>query len=80
MTHEKEFICDALPCDLIGMNSRMMGTYIEFVADRLLVSLGAPKVSRSPVLFLRSRPLSLSVYSHWSSTHLSTPLSPVAHS
>jgi len=42
--HEKEFICEALSCDLIGMNSRMMGTYIEFVADRLLVALGAPKM------------------------------------
>lgn len=41
--HEKEFICTALPCDLIGMNSRLMGTYIEFVADRLLVALNVPK-------------------------------------
>jgi ribonucleotide reductase beta subunit family protein with ferritin-like domain len=31
---EKEFICDSLPVDLIGMNSRMMAQYIEFVADR----------------------------------------------
>ena len=44
VVHEKEFICEALSCDLIGMNSRMMGTYIEFVADRLLVALGAPKM------------------------------------
>jgi len=42
--HEKEFICDALSVDLIGMNSRMMGSYIEFVADRLLVALGHPKL------------------------------------
>ena len=42
--HEKEFLCEALPCDLIGMNSRMMAQYIEFVADRLLVALGAPKL------------------------------------
>lgn len=41
---ETEFICDALPCALIGMNSTMMTTYIEYVADRLLVQLGAPKV------------------------------------
>ena len=40
---EKEFVCDALPVDLIGMNSRLMGDYIEFVADRLLVALGQPK-------------------------------------
>jgi ribonucleoside-diphosphate reductase subunit M2 len=41
---EKEFICDALPCSLIGMNSKMMSQYIEFVADRLAVQLGAPKI------------------------------------
>ena len=40
---EKEFICDALPCKLIGMNSKLMSTYIEFVADRLLSQLGYPK-------------------------------------
>ena len=42
--HEKEFIIEALPCALIGMNSNMMGQYIEFVSDRLLVALGAPKL------------------------------------
>ena len=42
--HEKEFICDALPVSLIGMNANMMSQYIEFVADRLLVALGAPKL------------------------------------
>ena len=36
---EKEFICDALPCKLIGMNADLMSDYIEFVADRLLVQL-----------------------------------------
>lgn len=41
---EKEFICDALPVDLIGMNSRMMSQYIEFVADRLLYNLGYDKI------------------------------------
>ena len=41
---EKEFICDALPCRLIGMNSNLMSQYIEFVADRLLVQLGYDKV------------------------------------
>jgi ribonucleoside-diphosphate reductase beta chain len=40
---EKEFVSDALPVKLIGMNSDMMCQYIEFVADRLLVSLGCPK-------------------------------------
>lgn len=41
---EKEFVSDAIPVDLIGMNSRLMCQYIEFVADRLLGSLGQPKV------------------------------------
>jgi len=41
---EKEFILEALPCALIGMNSKMMSQYLEFVADRLLVQLGYPKI------------------------------------
>lgn len=41
---EKEFVSDALPVSLIGMNAEMMCDYIEFVADRLLVSLGYDKV------------------------------------
>ena len=41
---EKEFVSDALPVNLIGMNCDMMCQYIEFVADRLLMSLGNPKV------------------------------------
>ena len=41
---EKEFITDALPVSLIGMNADMMSQYIEFVADRLLMSLGNEKV------------------------------------
>ena len=44
---EKEFICDALPCKLIGMNSKLMSQYIEFVADRLLTQLGYEKVWNS---------------------------------
>lgn len=40
---EKEFVTDALPVDLIGMNSKLMSQYIEFVADRLLVALGCKK-------------------------------------
>jgi ribonucleoside-diphosphate reductase subunit M2 len=44
---EKEFICDALPCRLIGMNSKLMSQYIEFVADRLLVQLGCAKEYKS---------------------------------
>merc|ERR1712059_207024 len=41
---ERKFICEALSCDLIGMNSELMTRYIEFVADRLLVALGHPKL------------------------------------
>lgn len=41
---EKEFVTDALPVKLIGMNAEMMQQYIEFVADRLLVELGNEKV------------------------------------
>lgn len=44
---EKEFILDALPVKLIGMNSDLMAQYIEFVADRLLVELGNEKVYNS---------------------------------
>ncbi|KAL3899847.1 MAG: hypothetical protein SGARI_006372 [Bacillariaceae sp.] len=40
---EKEFVRDALPVELIGMNSGLMQQYIEFCADRLLVALGCPK-------------------------------------
>merc|ERR1711933_539293 len=41
---EQSFICDSLPVDLIGMNSKLMGEYIQFVADRLLHSLGHQKI------------------------------------
>ena len=44
VVHEKEFVCEALSVDLIGMNSRLMSQYIEFCADRLLVALDAPKL------------------------------------
>ena len=51
---EKEFICDALPCRLIGMNSDLMCQYIEFVADRLIVQLGHDKIynSKNPFDFM----------------------------
>lgn len=51
---ESEFICSALPCSLIGMNSRDMKTYIEFVADRLSQQLGAGKIynSQNPFDFM----------------------------
>jgi ribonucleotide reductase beta subunit family protein with ferritin-like domain len=41
---ETEFICNALPCRLIGMNAVMMTQYIQFVADRLTVQLGYDKI------------------------------------
>ena len=41
---EQEFLTDALPVNLIGMNCELMKRYIEFVADRLLVELGCKKV------------------------------------
>jgi ribonucleotide reductase beta subunit family protein with ferritin-like domain len=40
---ETEFISSAIPVELIGMNSKMMTQYIEFCADRLLISLGCEK-------------------------------------
>jgi ribonucleotide reductase beta subunit family protein with ferritin-like domain len=41
---EEEFICDSLPCRLIGMNSDLMRQYIKYVADRLLIQLGFKKI------------------------------------
>ncbi|KFL62141.1 ribonucleoside-diphosphate reductase small chain [Trichophyton rubrum CBS 118892] len=43
VTIEQEFLTDALPCALLGMNAKLMCQYIEFVADRLLVALGNKK-------------------------------------
>lgn len=44
---ETAFICEALPCSLIGMNARDMGQYIQFVADRLAVQLGIEKIYKA---------------------------------
>lgn len=44
---EKEFITEALPCRLIGMNAKLMTQYIEFVADRLCLQLGYDKIYKS---------------------------------
>ena len=51
---EKEFITDALPCRLIGMNSKLMTQYVEFVADRLSLQLGYDKIynSQNPFDFM----------------------------
>jgi ribonucleotide reductase beta subunit family protein with ferritin-like domain len=48
---EIEFICDALPCRLIGMNSDLMAQYIKFVADRLCLQLGYDKIYNVPCSF-----------------------------
>jgi ribonucleoside-diphosphate reductase subunit M2 len=56
---EKEFITEAIPCAMIGMNSKMMGHYIEFVADRLLVQLGYPKAYETPNPFAFMERISL---------------------
>jgi ribonucleoside-diphosphate reductase beta chain len=44
---EKEFILEALPVRLIGMNSELMVKYLEFVADRLMVALNCSKIYNS---------------------------------
>lgn len=44
---ETEFICEALPCRLIGMNSKLMTQYIQFVADRLCIQLDCEKIYHS---------------------------------
>ena len=51
---ETEFICDALPCRLIGMNSDMMRKYIQFVADRLCMQVGYEKIynTKNPFDFM----------------------------
>jgi len=53
---EKEFICDSLQCNLIGMNKEKMNQYIEFVTDRLLTQLGYTKMfnSKNPFSFMES--------------------------
>ena len=52
---ETNFICDSLPCKLIGMNSSKMIEYIKYVADRLIVNLGYPKlynIKQCPFTFM----------------------------
>ena len=44
---ETEFICDSLPCSLLGMNSVLMSEYIQFVADRLITQLGYSKIYKA---------------------------------
>jgi len=51
---EKEFILESIPCRMLGMNSDLMSTYIEFVADRLLIQLGSEPLwnARNPFDFM----------------------------
>ena len=51
---EEEFICESLPCKLIGMNSTLMRQYIKFVADRLITQLGYEKIynCKNPFSFM----------------------------
>ena len=51
---EEEFICESLPCRLIGMNSTLMKQYIKFVADRLITQLGYEKIynCKNPFSFM----------------------------
>jgi ribonucleoside-diphosphate reductase subunit M2 len=60
---EKEFLTDAIPVSLIGMNSTLMAQYIEFVADQLLVSLGCQRVygTKNPFDFMEAISLSQQV-------------------
>ena len=53
---ERQFICESLPCSLLGMNSNLMTEYIKFVADRLLLTLGYDKIygSKNPFDFMES--------------------------
>jgi ribonucleotide reductase beta subunit family protein with ferritin-like domain/glutaredoxin len=53
---EKEFIVDSIPCRMVGMNDKLMCTYIEFVADRLLLQLGYDSIwkSKNPFDFMET--------------------------
>ena len=53
---EQEFLTEALPCALLGMNAKLMREYIEFVADRLLMELGNPRFynTANPFDFMES--------------------------
>lgn len=56
VTIEQEFLTEALPCALLGMNADLMKQYIEFVADRLLLTLGNQKYYKvnNPFDFMES--------------------------
>ena len=56
---EREFICESLPCSLVGMNNDLMHQYIKYVADRLLLQLGYNKIwsCSNPFDFMESMSL-----------------------
>ena len=56
VVNEKAFIIESLPCKLIGMNSELMGQYIEFVADRLLTQIHCEKLyfTKNPFDFMEN--------------------------
>ena len=62
---EKHFIVDCMPCALLGMNSGLMSTYIEFVADRLMTQLGYEKIFHSPNPFPFMERISLETKSNF---------------
>jgi ribonucleotide reductase beta subunit family protein with ferritin-like domain len=53
---EREFICESLPCSLLGMNNELMTDYIKFIADRLLLQLNYEKIwgTSNPFDFMES--------------------------
>ena len=66
---EHEFCCTALPVSLVGMNAALMGQYIEYVADRLLIELGCEKLYNSLNPFDWMEMISLQVHTDTSSMH-----------
>ena len=58
---EHEFCCSALPVSLVGMNAELMGQYIKYVADRLLIELQCEKLFNTPNPFDWMEMISLQV-------------------
>lgn len=68
---ETEFICEALPCRLIGMNSVLMTQYIQFVADRVCLQLGYNKIWNVPCPFSYMETISIERKSNFFETRVS---------
>jgi ribonucleoside-diphosphate reductase subunit M2 len=68
---ETEFICEALPCRLIGMNSLLMTQYIQFVADRVCLQLGCEKIWNVPCPFSYMETISIERKSNFFETRVS---------